>query len=132
MQRGTQLCVACVLLLVYQCAAQGGGGGHGKTTTATYAHSRDFSQWTRGLHQDPLVLVAFITAVISGNQTNDAAIELLLAVAYSQQFSTPSTYLSALSNSRLQFLDFCSSCGLWCMTTCMQQQSASGYAAKGH
>lgn len=63
MRRYMQLRVACVLFLAYQCAAQGGGGSRPK---ATYAPSRSFDQWEHGLHQDPLILVAFITAIVSG------------------------------------------------------------------
>ncbi|KAL0040125.1 hypothetical protein WJX79_007714 [Trebouxia sp. C0005] len=51
-----------MLLLACQCAAQGGGKSK---TKATYARSRSFGQWEHGLHQDPLILVAFITAVVS-------------------------------------------------------------------
>ena len=47
--------------LIAQCAAQ-----KAATPKATYAHQRDFSQYVHGLHKDPLVLVAFIAAVISG------------------------------------------------------------------
>lgn len=64
MQRGTQLCIACLLLLVCQCAAQ--GGGRGNTPKAVYANPRSFSQWDHSLDKDPLVLVAFIAAIISG------------------------------------------------------------------
>ena len=64
MQRGTQMCIICVLLFVWQCAAQGGHGG--TRAKATYAQPRSFSQWDHRLDKDPLILVAFITAVISG------------------------------------------------------------------
>lgn len=63
MRRRMQLYVVCMLLLACQCAAQGGGKSK---TKATYARSRSFGQWEHGLHQDPLILVAFITAVVSG------------------------------------------------------------------
>lgn len=64
MQSSTQICTACILLFVCQCAAQGGNGG--TTAKAIYARSRSFSQWDHGLDKDPLVLVAFIAAIISG------------------------------------------------------------------
>lgn len=63
MRQNFVLCVTVFLALAYQCAAQ----GHGATTAKmTYAHSRDFNQYVHGLHKDPLVLVAFIAAVLSG------------------------------------------------------------------
>lgn len=67
MQRETLLFTACILLccLTLECAAQ--GGGRGQTKPVTYAHRRDFSQWIHGLSPDPLTLVAFIAAVVSGN-----------------------------------------------------------------
>ena len=55
------LFAAVAFALVLQCAAQ-----KAATPKATYAHQRDFSQYVYGLHKDPLVLVAFIAAVISG------------------------------------------------------------------
>lgn len=67
MQRGTQLCIACFLLLVCQCTAQ---GGRGNTPKAVYANPRSFSQWDHSLDKDPLVLVAFIAAIISGISQN--------------------------------------------------------------
>lgn len=64
MQRCMQLWLVSALALVLQCAAQG-GGNTGKAKS-TYAHSRSFDQWEHALNQDPLILVAFITAVVSG------------------------------------------------------------------
>ena len=66
MRRGTLLWLTSVFILVHQCAAQGGGGNRGTTAKVTYAHPRTFGQWAHGLHVDPLVLVAFIAAVVSG------------------------------------------------------------------
>ncbi|KAL0029129.1 hypothetical protein WJX77_009040 [Trebouxia sp. C0004] len=41
-------------------------GGHGGTKAkVTYAHPRSFSQWDHRLDKDPLILVAFITAIIA-------------------------------------------------------------------
>lgn len=63
MHRSGQLFTACILLFVCQCAAQGGNGGRAK---AVYAQPRSFSQWDHRLDKDPLVLVAFIAAIVSG------------------------------------------------------------------
>ncbi|KAL3159198.1 hypothetical protein ABBQ32_011179 [Trebouxia sp. C0010 RCD-2024] len=62
MHRSGQLFTACILLFVCQCAAQGGNGGRAK---AVYAQPRSFSQWDHRLDKDPLVLVAFIAAIVS-------------------------------------------------------------------
>lgn len=63
MHRSTQLFTACILVFVCHCAAQGGNGGKAK---AVYAQPRSFSEWDHGLEKDPLVLVAFIAAIVSG------------------------------------------------------------------
>ena len=115
MRRATQLCIACALLLVYQCAAQNGGGA--TKAKSTYAHSRTFGEWEHALHEDPLILVAFIAAVLSG------ALEAMQAFGclhshwqhtFSQQVLTHCCVL--------QCLGFCLSCGLSCMITSTQQQ----------
>ncbi|KAL3151708.1 hypothetical protein ABBQ38_012689 [Trebouxia sp. C0009 RCD-2024] len=62
MHRSTQLFTACILVFVCHCAAQGGNGGKAK---AVYAQPRSFSEWDHGLEKDPLVLVAFIAAIVS-------------------------------------------------------------------
>lgn len=63
MHHGAHLLAACFLLLVCQCAAQGGNGGAKAKTV--YAQPRSFSQWDHSLDKDPLVLVAFIAAIVS-------------------------------------------------------------------
>lgn len=63
MHRSTHLFTACILLFVCQCAAQGGNGG--TRAKAVYAQPRSFGQWDHSLDKDPLVLVAFIAAIVS-------------------------------------------------------------------
>lgn len=76
MQRSTQLCIACLLMLVCQCAAQ--GGGRGDRPKAVYANPRSFSQWDHSLDKDPLVLVAFIAAIISGTSPTFLCVSSIL------------------------------------------------------
>ena len=126
MQRGTQLCIVCILLFVCQCAAQG-GSGRGKAKAA-YAHPRSFSQWDHRLDKDPLVLVAFITAIIAGTLRMPVCIN-------SHALNTVTAVPALLAESvntlcPLQCLGSCLSCGNWCTTISMQQPSASGCAAR--
>lgn len=130
MRRGTQLCVACILLLVYQCAGQGGGGA--SKAKSTYAHPRDFSQWDRGLHQDPLVLVAFIMAIISGVTSCQHASSVLSQITLTTYVVGLSVLVWAIPKASLLlsavpgFLLI-----MWSLvTTSTQQPSTSSYAAR--